>query len=189
MQILSSTTMLRVCVYSIFLFTTICPQQELVSLIVDVVPPSAQGKLKFFEGVHKLLLPPETSPKACSNYYPWFLKRPSNKTSKYTNNGFYFFLVRFCYVYIKDTWRSIRFQLCFITSNANPQDLQKEDVTDGELHCWIQDFVIRGLNPFAHKTWPTDPPCHTDTYHTIFGLKFKYNYAYYRCKVPPALKD
>lgn len=117
MQILSSTTMLCVCVYSIFLFTTICPQQELVGLIVDVVPPSAQGKLKIFEGVHKLSLPPETSPKACSDYYPWFLKRPSNKTSRYIHQQWiFFFLLRFCFVYIKDTLRSIRFQLCFITS-------------------------------------------------------------------------
>jgi hypothetical protein len=77
-----------------------------------------QGRLKFFEGVHKLLLPPENSPKACSDYYPWwFLKRPSNKTSRYTPTmDFIFFLVRFCFVYIKDTLRSIRFQLCFITS-------------------------------------------------------------------------
>jgi hypothetical protein len=47
MQILSSTTMLCVCVYSVFLFTTICPQQELVGILVDVVPPSARGSSKF----------------------------------------------------------------------------------------------------------------------------------------------
>ncbi len=43
------TTMLCVRVYSVFLFTTICPQQELVGLIVDAVPPSARGSSNFLK--------------------------------------------------------------------------------------------------------------------------------------------
>ncbi len=148
-----------------------------------------QGKLKFFEGVHKLLLPPETSPKACSDYYPWFLKRPSNKTSRYIHQQWIlFFSLQILRCVYQGHITEHQVPAMFHNLNANPQ-VQKEDVTDAELYCWIRDFVLRGLNPLLTRLWPVEPPCHTDTYHTIFGLKFRYNYAYYRCKVPPTLKD
>ncbi len=150
-----------------------------------------EGKLKIFVGVHKLLLPPETSPKACSDYYPWwFLKKPSNKTSRYTPAmDFCFLSSDFALCISKDTLRSIRFQLCFITS-MQIHKCRKEDVT--QMVNSIVEFKTLCSEDLTHlltRLGPVDPPCHTDTHRTKFGLKFRYNYAYYRCKVPPPLKD
>ncbi len=162
MQILSSTTMLCVCVYCVFCSQQFVHSKNLSVFIVDVVPPKCQGKLKFFEGVRPQAV---IASRNFSKSLQWLLSLVVSKRDPltkpvdiYTNNGFFFFPHQILLCVYQGHVMEHQVPAMIHNLNANPQ-VQKEDVTDGELYCWIQDFVLRGLNQFAHKTWPIDPPC------------------------------